>query len=158
MDPGRVGGTFRQSVFGQVEDLQQRRSHPRHHARSDSHERAPDQPAIIDGPELIDQGIRVPLQVLRRGNPDPERFGLIHQACRERRDEGRRMPGVKQRLERLGCVEARWATAESGRRRRYYRVTQTGRTHLATQRQQWQVVDATLRGIWRKATPAHALG
>ena len=37
-------------------------------------------------------------------------------------------------------------------------VTKTGRTHLATQRQQWQVIDTTLRGIWRKATPAHALG
>ena len=70
------------------------------------------------------------------------------------------MPGVKQRLERLGCVEARWATAESGRRQAaaVSVVTKTGRTHLATQRQQWQVVDATLRGIWRKATPAHALG
>ena len=37
-------------------------------------------------------------------------------------------------------------------------VTKTGRTHLATQRQQWQVVDATLRGIWRKVSPAHAFG
>ena len=65
---------------------------------------------------------------------------------------------VLHRLERLGCVEARWATAESGRRRRYYRISEAGRAHLATQRQQWQVVDATLRGIWRNATPAHALG
>ncbi len=58
------------------------------------------------------------------------------------------------RLERLGYVEASWATAESGRRRRYYRITRAGRAHLGTQRQQWQVVDATLRGIWRVATPA----
>ena len=65
---------------------------------------------------------------------------------------------VLHRLERLGHVEARWATAESGRRRKYYRLTKAGRTHLATQRQQWQVVDATLRGIWRVATPALAHG
>ena len=65
---------------------------------------------------------------------------------------------VLHRLERLGHVEARWATAESGRRRKYYRLTKAGRTHLATQRQQWQVVDATLRGIWRAATPALAHG
>ncbi|MXZ72311.1 MAG: PadR family transcriptional regulator [Acidobacteria bacterium] len=55
---------------------------------------------------------------------------------------------VLHRLERLGYVEARWATADSGRRRRYYRITEAGRAHLATQRRQWQVVDSTLRGVW----------
>ncbi len=55
---------------------------------------------------------------------------------------------VLHRLERLGYVEARWATAETGRRRRYYRITEAGRSHLKTQRRQWQVVDATLRGVW----------
>ena len=65
---------------------------------------------------------------------------------------------VLHRLERLGHVEARWARADSGRRRKYYRLTKAGRTHLATQRQQWQVVDDTLRGIWRVATPALAHG
>ena len=63
---------------------------------------------------------------------------------------------VLHRLERLGYVEARWATAESGRRRRYYRITTAGRAHLATQRQHWQVVDAALRGIWLEMTPACA--
>ena len=55
---------------------------------------------------------------------------------------------VLHRLERLGYVEARWATAESGRRRRYYRITRAGQARLKAQRRQWQVVDATLRGIW----------
>ncbi|MYN63641.1 MAG: PadR family transcriptional regulator [Acidobacteria bacterium] len=63
---------------------------------------------------------------------------------------------VLHRLERLGHVQARWATAESGRRRRYYRITATGRAHLAAQREQWQVVDKALRGIWRTLTPAIA--
>ena len=61
---------------------------------------------------------------------------------------------VLHRLERLGYVEARWATAESGRRRRYYRITKAGRAHLSTQRRQWQVVDATLRGIWMELSMA----
>lgn len=65
---------------------------------------------------------------------------------------------VLHRLERLGCVEARWATAENGRRRRYYRITAAGRAHLEKQRRQWQAVDATLRGIWRVRTPAPACG
>jgi len=56
---------------------------------------------------------------------------------------------VLHRLERFGYVEARWGKSETGRRRRYYRLTQEGRAQLEEQRQQWQVVDATLRGIWK---------
>jgi PadR family transcriptional regulator PadR len=56
---------------------------------------------------------------------------------------------VLHRLERLGHVEARWEVAESGRRRKYYRITSRGRAQLAEERRQWQAVDATLRGIWR---------
>ena len=65
---------------------------------------------------------------------------------------------VLHRLERLGYVAANWATAENGRRRRYYRITKAGRAHLATQREQWQAVDATLRGIWRERTPTLTFG
>jgi DNA-binding PadR family transcriptional regulator len=56
---------------------------------------------------------------------------------------------VLHRLERLGHIEARWEVAESGRRRKYYRITSRGRTQLAEERRQWQAVDATLKGIWR---------
>jgi PadR family transcriptional regulator, regulatory protein PadR len=56
---------------------------------------------------------------------------------------------VLHRLERLGHVEARWETSDSGRRRKYYRITSQGRQQLAEDRKQWQAVDATLRGIWR---------
>ena len=56
---------------------------------------------------------------------------------------------VLHRLERLGFVEARWEVAESGRRRKYYRITSQGRAQLAEERRQWGVVDATLRGIWQ---------
>lgn len=55
---------------------------------------------------------------------------------------------VLHRLGRLGYVEARWEVAESGRRRKYYRITSQGREQLDEHRRQWQAVDATLRGIW----------
>lgn len=55
---------------------------------------------------------------------------------------------VLHRLERLGFIEARWETADSGRRRKYYRLTSRGRTQLAEERRQWQAVDKALRGIW----------
>src|SRR5687767_6506889 len=56
---------------------------------------------------------------------------------------------VLHRLERLGHVKARWEIAESGRRRKYYRITSNGRSQLAEDRKQWQAVDSTLRGIWQ---------
>src|SRR5918995_356831 len=55
---------------------------------------------------------------------------------------------VLHRLERLGHVEARWEVAQSGRRRKYYRITPEGRAQLAEERRQWQTVDAMLRGTW----------
>lgn len=67
---------------------------------------------------------------------------------------------VLHRLERTGHIQARWQTAESGRRRKYYRITPQGRAQLAEERRQWQAVDATLRGIWRMlslAVPATPL-
>lgn len=68
---------------------------------------------------------------------------------------------VLHRLERLGHVAARWEVAESGRRRKYYRITPGGRTQLDEERLQWQAVDATLRSVWRSLSvsvflPYHA--
>ena len=62
---------------------------------------------------------------------------------------------VLHRLERLGHVKARWEVAENGRKRKYYGITAGGRAQLAAEREQWQAVDATLRGIWQAiAMPA----
>ena len=55
------------------------------------------------------------------------------------------------RLERNGFVKAVWGKSETGRRRKYYRLTRAGAAHLARQRRQWQVVDLALRGIWLTA-------
>ncbi|MGI9179867.1 MAG: PadR family transcriptional regulator [Longimicrobiaceae bacterium] len=55
---------------------------------------------------------------------------------------------VLHRLERSGLVESRWEKAESGRKRKYYRVTEAGREQLAEERRQWRTVDQALRKIW----------
>ena len=52
---------------------------------------------------------------------------------------------VLHRLERNGLVEARWGRSESGRRRKYYRLTDLGTQELANQKRQWQVINAALR-------------
>ena len=55
---------------------------------------------------------------------------------------------VLHRLERSGLVEARWDQAESGRKRKYYRVTDAGRAQLEEERRQWSTVDQALRNVW----------
>lgn len=68
---------------------------------------------------------------------------------------------VLHRLERLGFVEARWETADNGRRRKYYRLTAGGRAQLAEERRQWEAVNETLRGLWsalRDSVPAGPAG
>jgi DNA-binding PadR family transcriptional regulator len=55
---------------------------------------------------------------------------------------------VLHRLERQGHIEGRWGTSESGRRRKYYRITERGLAELREQRTQWQTVDEALRNVW----------
>ncbi|MDD8031466.1 MAG: helix-turn-helix transcriptional regulator [Acidobacteriota bacterium] len=51
------------------------------------------------------------------------------------------------RLERNGYVESFWARSETGRQRKYYRLTRAGAKQLDCQRRQWQIVDKTMKGI-----------
>jgi len=51
------------------------------------------------------------------------------------------------RLERLGFVEASWQSV-AGRRRKYYRITKSGRTELTEQRRQWDTVVDALKELW----------
>jgi DNA-binding PadR family transcriptional regulator len=60
------------------------------------------------------------------------------------------------RLERQGHVKSSWGTAESGRRRKHYSITTTGREALAERHRQWAVVAETLDGIWRAVAPPAA--
>ena len=61
---------------------------------------------------------------------------------------------VLHRLERLGHITSRWEVPETGRKRKYYHLTDTGRAELVAHRRQWQAVDATLRGLWGTLVPA----
>ena len=55
---------------------------------------------------------------------------------------------VLHRLERHGHIEGKWGASETGRKRKYYAITEQGLAELAEQRKQWQTVDAALRNIW----------
>ena len=54
------------------------------------------------------------------------------------------------RLNQLGYVETRWQAPATGRRRRYYSITRTGRKALADQQAQWEVVSNALREAWHE--------
>lgn len=54
---------------------------------------------------------------------------------------------VLHRLEKRELVESFWQVAESGRRRKYYRLTKRGKSELKRQEQQWQVVQQTLTNL-----------
>ncbi|WP_419933653.1 PadR family transcriptional regulator [Candidatus Palauibacter sp.] len=53
------------------------------------------------------------------------------------------------RLERDGFIEGYWEVTEEERPRKYYRLTARGRRQMATDRESWRVVHATLEVSWR---------
>jgi PadR family transcriptional regulator, regulatory protein PadR len=55
------------------------------------------------------------------------------------------------RLRRLGYVTTEWRTPPEGRRRRYYALTDDGRTALAEQQRQWATVTRALVDVWRRS-------
>ena len=61
---------------------------------------------------------------------------------------------VLHRLERQALVAAKWGASETGRRRKYYRITREGRRQLEAQRKRWKLVDETLHAVWMKSSTA----
>ncbi len=54
------------------------------------------------------------------------------------------------RLERNGSIRAIWRKSETGRKRKYYSLTDLGKRELERQQNQWKVVDSALREIWNR--------
>ncbi len=55
---------------------------------------------------------------------------------------------VLHRLEARKLVSSYWRSAPTGRRRKYYRITENGRRALAAEKAQWTAVSATLEKLW----------
>lgn len=56
---------------------------------------------------------------------------------------------VLHRLEREKLIISEWKEADSGRERKYYRLTDDGRKALEAERQQWLAVHNTLCKLWK---------
>ncbi len=59
-------------------------------------------------------------------------------------------------LEAKGWIAARRQRAESGRERRYYRLTERGKRELAKQSAQWQAVASAMEALGVISAPAPA--
>lgn len=54
------------------------------------------------------------------------------------------------RLHRLGYVTTEWRTPPQGRHRKYYAITDEGRSALAEQQRQWTTVTRALNDAWKQ--------
>ena len=52
-------------------------------------------------------------------------------------------------MEKEGLVKSEWKEADTGRRRKYYRLRKEGRQALEAEKRQWLTVHATLNKLWK---------
>ena len=67
---------------------------------------------------------------------------------------------VLHRLEARKLISATWRTAENGRNRKYYRITQKGKKALSVNFQQWQLLTQIMQkvtGVAENLTPSPQL-
>jgi PadR family transcriptional regulator, regulatory protein PadR len=56
---------------------------------------------------------------------------------------------VLHRLEKEGLIESEWQTAESGRERKYYRLTDSGKKAKKLEQAEWLTVHNTMARLWK---------
>ena len=55
---------------------------------------------------------------------------------------------VLHRMEKEKLILATWKIGENGRKRKYYRISASGKRSMATDREQWLTVHNTLGSFW----------
>ena len=60
---------------------------------------------------------------------------------------------VLHRLERQGLVKSSWKTSETGRKRKYYRLSAAGGKALEVERRNWLAVQNVLTQLWEGPEP-----
>ena len=53
-------------------------------------------------------------------------------------------------MEQEELIEAEWREADTGRKRKYYRLSKAGRKALQQEKQQWLTVHETLTKLWKQ--------
>ncbi len=52
-------------------------------------------------------------------------------------------------MEKENLIKSEWREAETGRKRKYYRLRKEGRKALQAEKQQWMSVHETLTSLWK---------
>ena len=52
------------------------------------------------------------------------------------------------RMEKDGFIRSQWKISASGRRRKYYRLTERGQNELEKEKKQWMSVHEVLSNLW----------
>ncbi len=52
-------------------------------------------------------------------------------------------------MEREGLVTSEWKEADTGRKRKYYRISNTGHKALKAEKEQWKAVYNMLTSLWK---------
>ncbi|SFR51477.1 Transcriptional regulator PadR-like family protein [Robiginitalea myxolifaciens] len=55
---------------------------------------------------------------------------------------------VLKRMEKEKLISSRWVKTESGRKRKYYKITDTGRAKLTEEKTQWLNVNTIFESLW----------
>lgn len=58
---------------------------------------------------------------------------------------------ILHRLEQEGLIVSKWKNSETGRKRKYYRLKNSGKKALQEERERWMWVNQTLDRVWEKA-------
>jgi DNA-binding PadR family transcriptional regulator len=61
---------------------------------------------------------------------------------------------VLKRMEKESLIRSHWVKTDSGRKRKYYEITDTGRAFLAEERRQWLRVTRVFRTLWESDGPS----
>ena len=56
---------------------------------------------------------------------------------------------VLHKLEKKGFIESSWKIAESGRKRKYYNISNEGEKELKTEKQNWNTIKQIITKIWK---------
>lgn len=56
-------------------------------------------------------------------------------------------------MEQQNLIESEWREAETGRKRKYYRLRKEGKKALQEEKQQWRAVHETLSKLWKQTQP-----
>lgn len=55
---------------------------------------------------------------------------------------------VLHKLEKKGLIESFWKVADSGRKRKYYRINEKGRNQLIMEKESWTFVNQLILKLW----------